>query len=51
MNGLVFACGDVRFINKDKDIIKIPNFGNKIGELVTMENIVPKLKRESLFSL
>ena len=51
MNGLVFACGDVRFINKDENIIKVPNFGNKIGELVAMENIVPKLKRESLFSL
>ena len=51
MNGLVFARGDMRFINENEDIRKGFNFQYKIIKLVAMENIVPKLGRESFFSL
>ena len=51
MYGLVFASGDVRFINENENIRKALNFQDKIIELIAMENIVPKLKREAFFSL
>jgi hypothetical protein len=51
MNGLMLACCYMGFINENKNVIKVPNFVYKIGKLVAMENIVPKLHRESLFSL
>lgn len=43
MYGLVFACGNMRLINENKDIIEVFNFQYKIIELVAVENIVPKL--------
>ena len=51
LNRLVFASSDMRFVNKDENILKTRNFFDERGKLIAMENIVPKLKRESLFSL
>ena len=51
LNGLMFASGDMRFVNKDENILKTRNFFDERGKLIAMENIVPKLKRETLFSL
>ena len=51
MYGLMLACGDMRFINENENVIKVPNFADKLCELVAMENIIPKFKRESFLSL
>ena len=51
LNGLMFACGNMRFVDKDKNIAKSFNFMDERLELISMENIIPKLNREALFSL
>jgi hypothetical protein len=47
----MFASSNMRFVDKDKNIAKSFNFMDERLELISMENIIPKLNREALFSL
>ena len=51
LNGLVFASGDMRFVNKYKNIFFGSNNFGESSKLVAMKYIMAELGREPFFGL